>query len=111
MRSGRFGISGTSRAAASSAPSLRRRMPPAAAAQHLRQPQNPPPARRASNRGPPMSTPAPMQKVAALADLEEARPRRVKLGDTPILLIRSGATVHALGADCPHAGAPLEEGA
>jgi len=52
-----------------------------------------------------------MQKVALLADLEEARPRRVKLGDTPILLIRSGATVHALGADCPHAGAPLEEGA
>jgi NADPH-dependent 2,4-dienoyl-CoA reductase/sulfur reductase-like enzyme/nitrite reductase/ring-hydroxylating ferredoxin subunit len=57
-----------------------------------------------------MST-QPMQKVAALADLEEARPRRVKVGDTPIVLIRAGETVHAYGADCPHAGAPLEEGA
>jgi NADPH-dependent 2,4-dienoyl-CoA reductase/sulfur reductase-like enzyme/nitrite reductase/ring-hydroxylating ferredoxin subunit len=52
-----------------------------------------------------------MQKVAALADLDDARPRRVKLADTPILLIRAGDTVHAYSADCPHAGAPLEEGA
>ncbi|MFC7630569.1 FAD-dependent oxidoreductase [Paraburkholderia humisilvae] len=58
-----------------------------------------------------MPTSEPMQKVAALADLEEARPRRVKLADTPILLIRTGNTVHAYSADCPHAGAPLEEGA
>jgi NADPH-dependent 2,4-dienoyl-CoA reductase/sulfur reductase-like enzyme/nitrite reductase/ring-hydroxylating ferredoxin subunit len=52
-----------------------------------------------------------MQKITALADLAEARPQRIKLGDTSILLIRSGDTVHAFGADCPHAGAPLEEGA
>ncbi|CAB3755473.1 apoptosis inducing factor family protein [Paraburkholderia solisilvae] len=57
-----------------------------------------------------MST-QPMQKVAALSELEEAQPRRVKLGDTPILLIRTGNAVHAYSADCPHAGAPLEEGA
>ncbi|MFC0399378.1 FAD-dependent oxidoreductase [Paraburkholderia rhizosphaerae] len=58
-----------------------------------------------------MPTSAPLQKVAALTDLDESRPRRVKLGDTPILLIRTGDTVHAYSADCPHAGAPLEEGA
>lgn len=52
-----------------------------------------------------------MQKAAALADLDEARPRRVKVGETPIVLIRAGDTVHAYSADCPHAGAPLEEGA
>jgi NADPH-dependent 2,4-dienoyl-CoA reductase/sulfur reductase-like enzyme/nitrite reductase/ring-hydroxylating ferredoxin subunit len=52
-----------------------------------------------------------MQKVAALADLDEARPRRVKVGETPIVLIRAGDVVHAYGAECPHAGAPLEEGA
>jgi apoptosis-inducing factor 3 len=58
-----------------------------------------------------MPTSDTMQRVAALADLEEARPRRVKLADTPILLIRAGDAVHAYSADCPHAGAPLEEGA
>nr|WP_321984363.1 FAD-dependent oxidoreductase [uncultured Lichenicoccus sp.] len=52
-----------------------------------------------------------MQKVATLHTLKQHRPVRVTLGETAILLLRDGATVHAFGADCPHAGAPLEQGA
>jgi NADPH-dependent 2,4-dienoyl-CoA reductase/sulfur reductase-like enzyme/nitrite reductase/ring-hydroxylating ferredoxin subunit len=51
-----------------------------------------------------------MQKVARLADLPETRGTRVKIGETPILLVREANTVHAYTADCPHAGAPLEKG-
>ena len=49
--------------------------------------------------------------VATLAELRDGVPRRVKAGDTPILLIRDGLQVRAFQADCPHAGAPLDEGA
>ena len=52
-----------------------------------------------------------MQKVATLHMLKQLRPVRVKIGETAILLLRDGQVVHAFGADCPHAGAPLEEGA
>ncbi|MEX3931657.1 FAD-dependent oxidoreductase [Paraburkholderia phymatum] len=51
-----------------------------------------------------------MQKVARLSDLASGM-KRVDADGTPILLIRSGKAVHALSAECPHAGAPLEEGA
>ncbi len=51
-----------------------------------------------------------MQKVARLAELAEDRGMRVEIGDTPIMLVRDGDTVHAYTADCPHAGAPLEKG-
>ncbi|MPW16758.1 Rieske 2Fe-2S domain-containing protein [Paraburkholderia sp. CNPSo 3157] len=51
-----------------------------------------------------------MQKVARLSDLANGM-KRVDANGTPILLIRSGKAVHAYGAECPHAGAPLEEGA
>ncbi|WP_040049034.1 FAD-dependent oxidoreductase [Caballeronia concitans] len=52
-----------------------------------------------------------MQKVAVLSDLDARAMKRVEIGDTPILLIRSGDRVLAYEANCPHAGAPLEEGA
>ncbi|WP_428376561.1 FAD-dependent oxidoreductase [Lichenicoccus sp.] len=52
-----------------------------------------------------------MQKVATLHMLKQHRPVRVMVGETAILLLRDGAVVHAFGADCPHAGAPLEQGA
>lgn len=52
-----------------------------------------------------------MEKVARLADLPLERGTRVKIGETPILLVRDGDTVHAYTADCPHAGGPLEKGA
>ena len=52
-----------------------------------------------------------LREVAKRAQLRDRVPLRVKAGDTPVLLIRDGDTVHAYQADCPHAGAPLEHGA
>src|SRR6266702_17748 len=57
------------------------------------------------------NTNADMQKVALLSDLADNGMKRVEVNGTPILLIRHGDAVHAFSADCPHAGAPLEEGA
>lgn len=51
------------------------------------------------------------QQAAKLVDLTEDHGTRVTVADTPILLVRQGDKVHAFSADCPHAGAPLEEGA
>ena len=45
--------------------------------------------------------------VAALTDLTDGEMRPVKVIDDEILLIRDGQTIHAIGATCPHAGAPL----
>lgn len=58
-----------------------------------------------------MTMPASSLKVACFSELEEGRPLRVKVKNENVLLIRSGDAVHAYAADCPHAGAPLEEGA
>ena len=52
-----------------------------------------------------------MQQVATLTSLEEGKPETVEIGDVKILLVRDGDLVHAFGAECPHAGAPLAEGA
>jgi len=52
-----------------------------------------------------------MQHAAKLDDIPADRGIRVTLSETPILLVRQGDSVHAFSADCPHAGAPLEEGA
>ncbi|WGS53187.1 FAD-dependent oxidoreductase [Paraburkholderia sp. D15] len=49
--------------------------------------------------------------VAQLSQLRADRARRVEVEGEKILLLRDGDTVHAYAADCPHAGAPLEEGA
>ncbi|MGF6770860.1 NADPH-dependent 2,4-dienoyl-CoA reductase/sulfur reductase-like enzyme/nitrite reductase/ring-hydroxylating ferredoxin subunit [Paraburkholderia sp. GAS199] len=56
-----------------------------------------------------MSTSA--RPVARLSQLRTDRALRVVVDDEKILLVRVGDTVHAYSADCPHAGAPLEEGA
>jgi apoptosis-inducing factor 3 len=54
-------------------------------------------------------------KVARVDDLSTEHGKRVCIksggNETPILLVRVGDAVHAFSADCPHAGAPLEEGA
>ncbi len=50
-----------------------------------------------------------MQQVAMFDDLDH--PTTIELGETKILLVRDGGAVHAFAANCPHAGAPLEQGA
>ncbi len=52
-----------------------------------------------------------MQHAAKLDEIPEDHGIRVTVSNTPILLIRQGDQVHAFSADCPHAGAPLEQGA
>jgi nitrite reductase/ring-hydroxylating ferredoxin subunit len=52
-----------------------------------------------------------MRKVAEFAELAEDRGKRVEIGEEKILLVRDGRAVRAYAAACPHAGAPLEEGA
>lgn len=58
-----------------------------------------------------MTTHPDMQQAALLSNLADHAMTRVEVNGTPILLIRSGDAVHAYGAGCPHAGAPLEQGA
>lgn len=48
--------------------------------------------------------------VARLVQLDPNRPLRVQAGSEELILIRQGDLVHAYQANCPHAGAPLEEG-
>lgn len=52
-----------------------------------------------------------LHPVARLADLREDRGTAVKIEDIEILLLRIGDQVRAFQAHCPHAGAPLAEGA
>jgi NADPH-dependent 2,4-dienoyl-CoA reductase/sulfur reductase-like enzyme/nitrite reductase/ring-hydroxylating ferredoxin subunit len=49
--------------------------------------------------------------VIKLTQLPEDHATRVEVDGEKILLVRNGESVHAYSADCPHAGAPLEEGA
>ncbi len=48
--------------------------------------------------------------VAALDDLLDGTPRRVEADGTPVLLLRQGDRIRAIGATCPHLGGPLDEG-
>jgi NADPH-dependent 2,4-dienoyl-CoA reductase/sulfur reductase-like enzyme/nitrite reductase/ring-hydroxylating ferredoxin subunit len=48
--------------------------------------------------------------VAAVAAITDGGMLGVDAGETKLLLLRSGATVSAVGGTCPHAGAPLVEG-
>ena len=52
-----------------------------------------------------------MHQVATLAGFAPGTMRSVEIGDIKILLVRDADQVHAYGASCPHAGAPLGEGA
>ena len=49
--------------------------------------------------------------VAALDELVDGSPRRVEADGTPVLLLRQGEVIRAIGATCPHFGGPLDEGA
>jgi nitrite reductase/ring-hydroxylating ferredoxin subunit len=48
--------------------------------------------------------------VAALDDLADGTPHRVKADGTPVLLLRQGNRIRAIGATCTHLGGPLDEG-
>ena len=48
--------------------------------------------------------------VMADAELLENRPARAKYKNIPVLLVRKGATVHALYERCSHMGGPLAKG-
>ncbi len=54
----------------------------------------------------------PFEKVLTVAELPIGSKKVVKLGDDEILLIHTAeGTLHAVESKCPHAGAPLVEGA
>ena len=48
--------------------------------------------------------------LTALDQLPEATPTKARAGINDLVLVRQGATVHALHAVCAHAGGPLAEG-
>lgn len=52
-----------------------------------------------------------LHTVAHFADLREDRGTQVEIGEQKILLLRVGDQVRAYQAECPHAGAPLADGA
>ena len=52
-----------------------------------------------------------MRQVTTLGTLSDNTPHAVELDGVRILLLRDGKEVRAFSAACPHAGAPLEQGA
>ena len=54
--------------------------------------------------------PSEWTEVAALDELIDGTPRRVEADGTPVLLLRQGDQIRAIGATCPHFGGPLDEG-
>jgi nitrite reductase/ring-hydroxylating ferredoxin subunit/uncharacterized membrane protein len=48
--------------------------------------------------------------VLGASELPEGKPHRVAVNGVGVLLYRDADAIHAIGADCMHAGAPLEEG-
>ncbi len=53
-----------------------------------------------------------MERVLGVGELPPGSKKAVKVGETEILLVHTAAgELHALEAKCPHAGAPLEQGA
>jgi len=48
--------------------------------------------------------------VMAVKELPENQPRRVDVQGSPVLLIRRGQEIFAIGAVCSHLGGPLEKG-
>jgi len=53
----------------------------------------------------------PLHPVARFADLPQDRATQIKIGDKKIALVRFGDQIRAYQGECPHAGAPLADGA
>jgi nitrite reductase/ring-hydroxylating ferredoxin subunit/uncharacterized membrane protein len=56
------------------------------------------------------SKPKSFVPVIALTDVLENKPIRVDAKGEPVLLVRRGERIYAIGAVCSHYGAPLEDG-
>lgn len=54
--------------------------------------------------------PGEFRGAVAAADLEEGKPIRAKIDDTPIVFVKSGNDIFALVETCSHLGGPLAEG-
>lgn len=54
--------------------------------------------------------PAKWTTVAPLEDLQDGKPLRVETDGAPVMLLRQGDDLRAIGATCPHLGGPLDEG-
>jgi NADPH-dependent 2,4-dienoyl-CoA reductase/sulfur reductase-like enzyme/nitrite reductase/ring-hydroxylating ferredoxin subunit len=52
-----------------------------------------------------------LHRVARVADVPEDRGLQVEIADCKIVLLRTGGQLRAFQGECPHAGAPLAEGA
>ncbi|MGE1177051.1 apoptosis inducing factor family protein [Pseudomonas sp. BW7P1] len=52
-----------------------------------------------------------LHRVARFADVPEDRGLEVQIGDCRIVLLRTAGQLRAFQGECPHAGAPLAEGA
>lgn len=52
-----------------------------------------------------------LHRVASLTALPDDRPTGIEIGKQTFVLLRSGERVYAYQGQCPHAGAPLAEGA
>lgn len=49
-------------------------------------------------------------EVGRVADIPLWEGRRVKVGERGIAVFRTEDGLHAVGAECPHAGGPLQDG-
>jgi nitrite reductase/ring-hydroxylating ferredoxin subunit/uncharacterized membrane protein len=54
--------------------------------------------------------PADFVKVGTRSDFPEGEMRRVEANGMPVVIMRRDGLLHAIGAVCAHAGAPLEQG-
>ena len=54
--------------------------------------------------------PAKWTDVMADEELKPGKPVRVEVGGVPVMVLRHDDGIHAIGATCPHLGAPLDEG-
>ncbi len=62
------------------------------------------------NRNAYRETPKRFANAIALDELPENKPKRVTVEGEPIVLVRRGESIYAVGAVCSHLGAPIEKG-